>query len=217
LLAARSLPSPRRCYRKRLRLRRTASGRSLPYNIRFPGQYYQAETGLNQNWNRDYDPLGGGRYIESDPIGLSSGVNTYAYAEDDPTMVTDRLGLDTAMCTRKLNGFPFSAGPLYHQYVCVGNSKTGYSCMGLGPSGNNPFNTPGKIESDSYKPSACSTIQPDNKCVEDCIKKKFAAPPPNYSVDLSQGENCQTYSTGIVSECFAQCHAKSSSPAGGSK
>jgi hypothetical protein len=53
--------------------------------------------------------------------------------------------------------------------------------------------------------------------VEDCIKKKFATPPPNYSVDLSQGENCQTYSTGIVSECFAQCKAKSSSPTGGSK
>jgi RHS repeat-associated protein len=168
------------------------------------------------NYFRDYDPTTG-RYVESDPIGLGSGVNTYAYAEDDPKMVTDRLGLDTAMCTRKLSGFPFRAGPLYHQYVCVGNSKTGYSCKGLGPSGSNPFNTPGKIESDSYKPSACSTIQPNNKCVEECIKKKFAAPPPNYSVDLSQGENCQTYSTGIVSECFAQCHAKTSSPEGSGK
>jgi len=37
------------------------------YNLRFPGQYYDAETGLNQNWNRDYDPLVG-RYVESDPL-----------------------------------------------------------------------------------------------------------------------------------------------------
>ena len=38
----------------------------VSYNLRFPGQYYRAETGLNQNYFRDYDPLIG-RYIESDP------------------------------------------------------------------------------------------------------------------------------------------------------
>ena len=189
---------------------------AFKYNLRFPGQYYDQETGQYYNYFRDYDSLTG-RYVESDPIGLGSGVNTYAYAENDSIQVTDMLGLDTAMCTRKLSGFPFRAGPLFHQYVCVGNSKAGYTCKGLGPSGANPFNTPGKIESDSYKSSACSLVQPENKCVEDCIKAKFGAPPPNYSVDLSKGENCQTYSTGIASECIAQCRAKSSSAAGASK
>ncbi len=187
---------------------------TFAYNLRFPGQYYDSETGLLQNWNRDYDPIVG-RYVESDPMGLRGGLNTYVYAEDDPVIVTDRLGLDTAMCTRPLHHFPFSPGPLYHQYVCVGNAKTGYTCKGLGPSGNNPFNTPGAMESDSYSPSACKALQPDNKCLEDCIKKKFAAAPPNYSVDLSQGENCQSYANGIVSECMAQCHA--SAQGGGSK
>jgi RHS repeat-associated protein len=37
------------------------------YNLRFPGQYYDAETGLNQNWNRDYDPMAAG-YVESSQI-----------------------------------------------------------------------------------------------------------------------------------------------------
>lgn len=51
-----------------------------------------AETGLNQNYNRDYDPQVG-RYIESDPIGLHSGVNTYGYTEGNPIKFGDPTGL----------------------------------------------------------------------------------------------------------------------------
>ena len=40
-------------------------------NLRFPGQYYDGETGLHQNWFRDYMPKVG-RYIEADPLGLST-------------------------------------------------------------------------------------------------------------------------------------------------
>jgi RHS repeat-associated protein len=62
------------------------------YNLRFPGQYYQAETGLNYNYFRDYDPTVG-RYVESDPIGMRGGINTYAYAEGNPVRNVDPLGL----------------------------------------------------------------------------------------------------------------------------
>jgi len=51
---------------------------TLGQNVRFPGQYYDAETGLYYNYFRDYDPSIG-RYIESDPIGLMGGLNTYTY------------------------------------------------------------------------------------------------------------------------------------------
>jgi len=61
-------------------------------NLRFPGQYFDAETGLSQNWFRDYAPRIG-RYQESDPIGLAGGTNTYAYANSKPTLITDFLGL----------------------------------------------------------------------------------------------------------------------------
>src|SRR6266513_76123 len=67
-------------------------GPSFSYNLRLPGQYYDSETGLNQNYNRDYDPAVG-RYIESDPIGLKGGYSTYAYAGDDPTDAVDPTGL----------------------------------------------------------------------------------------------------------------------------
>jgi RHS repeat-associated protein len=62
------------------------------YNLRFPGQYLDAETALHYNYFRDYDPYTG-RYVESDPIGLLGGVNTYAYAEGDPIGRSDALGL----------------------------------------------------------------------------------------------------------------------------
>ena len=63
----------------------------VPTNLRFPGQYFNSETALNQNWNRDYDPTIG-RYIESDPIGLSGGLNTYDYVLGNPIILKDRNG-----------------------------------------------------------------------------------------------------------------------------
>ncbi len=53
------------------------------YNLRFPGQYYDAEKASNYNYFRDYDP-GIGRYVESDPIGLKGGLNTYGYVGRKP-------------------------------------------------------------------------------------------------------------------------------------
>jgi len=93
LQPARALPSPRTHYRKRRRVRQTASGRSFTYNLRFPGQYYQAETGLNYNYHRDYDPLSG-RYVESDPLGLrGESYSTFTYVGDTPILLSDPFGL----------------------------------------------------------------------------------------------------------------------------
>ncbi|HBP6366519.1 TPA: RHS repeat protein, partial [Pseudomonas aeruginosa] len=65
---------------------------STQVNLRFPGQYYDAESGLHYNYFRDYDPETG-RYVESDPIGLVGGLNTYGYVEGNPLGLSDPLGL----------------------------------------------------------------------------------------------------------------------------
>jgi len=80
------------------------NGTNVSVNLRFPGQVYDAESGLHQNWFRDYTP-GYGRYAQSDPIGLVGGVNVYAYVDGDPVGQIDPLGLE-AIAWLAQNGWP---------------------------------------------------------------------------------------------------------------
>lgn len=63
------------------------------YNLRFPGQVYDRETNNHYNYYRDYDPQTG-RYVQSDPIGLRGGLNTFGYVEGNPQSKADPTGLD---------------------------------------------------------------------------------------------------------------------------
>ncbi|MBB4689393.1 RHS repeat-associated core domain-containing protein [Amycolatopsis jiangsuensis] len=67
--------------------------------LRFPGQYFDAETGLHYNLQRYYDPVTA-RYLSLDPIGLEAGPNPYAYV-DNPFGEMDPLGLTPGSCKDK--------------------------------------------------------------------------------------------------------------------
>ncbi len=71
----------------------TIHQRQIENNLRFPGQYHDQETGLSQNYYRDYD-VNLGRYVESDPISLLGGSNVYLYAMSNSILFGDNKGLD---------------------------------------------------------------------------------------------------------------------------
>ncbi|MBI3560329.1 MAG: RHS repeat-associated core domain-containing protein [Gammaproteobacteria bacterium] len=65
---------------------------TITNNLRFAGQYFDAETGLHYNGSRYYDPLIG-RYLSEDPIGVNGGMNLYAYVNGNPVNWIDPYGL----------------------------------------------------------------------------------------------------------------------------
>ncbi|PHV09795.1 RHS repeat domain-containing protein [Chitinimonas sp. BJB300] len=86
------------------------TGAKYTFNLRFSGQYFDKETGHHYNYYRNYDRKNG-RYLESDPIGLAAGVNTYAYVDGNPLSYVDPDGL------LKVNMFGPNDDPVFHKRV----------------------------------------------------------------------------------------------------
>jgi RHS repeat-associated protein len=92
-----------------------------------PGQYYDAEAGTSYNYYRDYDPAIG-RYVESDPIGIRGGLNTYVYVNGQPLTASDPAGLAKICC----HGAVFSFNPEKHCYIIADDGHTYDLQPGLG-------------------------------------------------------------------------------------
>ncbi|MGH8701650.1 MAG: RHS repeat-associated core domain-containing protein, partial [Burkholderiales bacterium] len=107
--------------------------RELAFNLRLPGQYFDGETGLFYNYFRDYDPQTG-RYVQSDPIGLASGINPYLYVGGNPLSFSDAFGL--VKWTGTMTGGQFlSAGAYYFDLrsECVNGQQAFARGVVVGP------------------------------------------------------------------------------------
>lgn len=105
-------------------------------NLRYPGQYHDGKTGLNYNYFRDYESATG-RYSESDPLGLTAGVSTYAYVGNDPINHIDSWGLDDTMCMynpSSCGGGVWNQSPV-NINASIGISETGAAAIGLESTG----------------------------------------------------------------------------------
>lgn len=103
-----------------------------PIALRFPGQWYQSESGLHQNWMRDYDPTTG-RYLQADPLGLVDGASVYGYARQSPNRYSDPtgecIGPWAAVCAGAAIGFALDLA--FQLYENDGNWK----CVNWGRAG----------------------------------------------------------------------------------
>jgi RHS repeat-associated protein len=72
----------------------TSAPTSVTCRLRFPGQYWDEESGLHYNYFRYYDPEVG-RFLSPDPLGLDGGPNPHAYVPN-PCAWIDPFGL--ALC-----------------------------------------------------------------------------------------------------------------------
>lgn len=122
----------------------TSSG--YTYNLRFPGQYFDAETGLSNNVNRDYDSSVG-RYVQSDPIGLNGGLSTYASVNNSPLKYIDPEGTDGILLVNPTAAYiPLTGDYAGHAAVLVGNDQTGWIYYSEGGLDNNG----GQITTSTY-------------------------------------------------------------------
>ncbi len=195
---------------------------SITNNLRFPGQYYDSETGLHQNWWRDYKKEIG-RYPEADPIGLEGGINLFTYVANNPCTWKDPLGLKTWRCQKPLDflsergwesggkksGPDIFINPFYHEYYCIGNPDSP-SCYGQSCSNCDEDETiygTGWPSNDSYDSGRCGEIEDDNECFEKCLLREGISPRPSYGL-IGPGTSCQEWTDNAITTCRRQCRGR---------
>lgn len=147
-------------------------GARVTFQLRFPGQYEDVETGLYYNYFRDYDP-GVGRYVQSDPIGLIGGLNIFAYVGGNPLIYIDPFGLER----KTLQDLLDLANDAREVEYCL---RTGEGCDDLGQRlakvcaqrfggfGCGPLRTSAVVDCIGGGVPLCKPLEPEPEKDEDC-------------------------------------------------
>jgi RHS repeat-associated protein len=177
-------------------------GKTYRFDLRFPGQIHDPETGLHYNYFRDYEP-GTGRYVESDPIGLWSGPSTYGYTWASPLRWFDPFGLAVEMCCRPAD-LPYPLSETDHCWLRTSSIEAGMGPMdGSVPAQNSNYDLPGDPTQttnhggEGNKPGSTCNVVPsqDEVCVDRMIQPGQPTGPfwPN--------NNCQTFAASVLNAC----------------
>jgi len=152
------------------------------------------------NYYRDYDPSIG-RYVESDPIGLKAGLNTYAYVKGSPLRWIDPLGLKARVCCRKIRATGYAAS---HCFIDTSFGQFGlHGDLDPAPAGSG-VQGQGRIRDDaSFNNPDYSDCGPwtDNCDTDDCVRKNMGAYPDPSDYNAPGGPNSNTFAGVIARSC----------------
>jgi uncharacterized protein RhaS with RHS repeats len=151
------------------------------------------------NYFRDYDPAIG-RYVESDPIGLKAGLNTFNYADQNALSRLDAMGLKVMVCSGRPRTY-------LHSWICVNGQ-----CGGLLP-GKDWLGGIGHVgaEDEKARKSVCMEYRPskcDQRKFEECVDKNvrgFGPTSKNYNLIT---RNCFDWSDDVLKSCEAAACGK---------
>ncbi len=172
---------------------------AFTFNLRHPGQYADAESGLFYNYFRDYDATIG-RYVQSDPIGLAGGINTYAYVGANPLKWTDPTGLKSRVCCRDIPGIGvFGFRHCYVETLGRSGSTTTFGLIGGSLSGQPSFTGSIFINNGFDVGGVCGEWV--DECTTDQCVKDESDFYPNPSQYLYTGPNSNTFAGTIARKC----------------